>query len=103
MNSLWLLHWLSRSARRSGKFDWCSEGRHSEVNFRVAYTNESCSGGTQTIEGRGFEKEEVVMGPYSLDLRERVAAAIDQGESQRQVARRFGVSVRREKVSDFQG
>jgi len=32
------------------------------------------------------------MGPYSMDLRERVAAAIDQGQSQRQVARRFGVS-----------
>jgi transposase len=32
------------------------------------------------------------MGPYSMDLRERVAAAIDQGESQRQVARRFRVS-----------
>lgn len=32
------------------------------------------------------------MGPYSIDLRERVAAAIDQGQSQRQVARRFGVS-----------
>ena len=34
------------------------------------------------------------MGPYSMDLRERVAAAIDQGEgSQRQVAKRFRVSV----------
>src|SRR5215471_10482223 len=33
------------------------------------------------------------MGPYSTDLRERVAAAIDQGQSQRQVARRFGVSL----------
>jgi transposase len=33
------------------------------------------------------------MGPYSIDLRERVAAAIDQGQSQRQVARRFGVSL----------
>jgi transposase len=32
------------------------------------------------------------MGPYSIDLRERVAAAIDHGQSQRQVARRFGVS-----------
>jgi transposase len=32
------------------------------------------------------------MGPYSIDLRKRVAAAIDQGQSQRQVARRFGVS-----------
>jgi transposase len=33
------------------------------------------------------------MGPYSIDLRERVAAAIDQGQSQRQVARLFGVSL----------
>ena len=30
------------------------------------------------------------MGPYSMDLRERVAAAIDEGEgSERQIARRF--------------
>jgi transposase len=34
------------------------------------------------------------MGPYSMDLRERVAAAIDSGEgSQRRVAERFRVSV----------
>jgi transposase len=33
------------------------------------------------------------MAPYSVDLRERVAAAIDDGQSQRQVARRFRVSV----------
>jgi transposase len=34
------------------------------------------------------------MGPYSKDLRERVAAAVDHGEgSQRQIARRFRVSL----------
>ena len=34
------------------------------------------------------------MSPYSMDLRERVAAAIDQGEgSQRKLAKRFHVSV----------
>jgi transposase len=34
------------------------------------------------------------MGPYSMDLRERVAAAIDEGEgSQRQIAKRFRVRV----------
>ena len=34
------------------------------------------------------------MAPYSIDLRERVAAAIDQGEgSQRKIAKRFRVSV----------
>ena len=34
------------------------------------------------------------MGPYSMDLRERVAAAIDEGEgSERPIAKRFRVSV----------
>jgi transposase len=33
------------------------------------------------------------MGPYSMDLRERVAAAIDAGGSQRRVAKLFRVSV----------
>ena len=34
------------------------------------------------------------MGPYSMDIRERVAAAIDEGEgSERQIAKRFRVSV----------
>ena len=33
------------------------------------------------------------MGPHSLDLRERVAAAVDAGQSQRQVAQRFHVSL----------
>ena len=34
------------------------------------------------------------MGPYSMDLRERVAAAIDEGEgSERRIAKRFRVSV----------
>ena len=34
------------------------------------------------------------MGPYSMDLRERVAAALDEGEgSERQIAKRFRVSV----------
>ena len=34
------------------------------------------------------------MGPYSNDLRERVAAAVDHGEgSQREIARRFRVSL----------
>jgi transposase len=45
------------------------------------------------LNSEDLEQEEVVMGPYSIDLRERVAAAIDQGQSQRQVARRFGVSL----------
>ena len=34
------------------------------------------------------------MGPYSMHLRERVAAAIDEGEGcERQIAKRFRVSV----------
>jgi transposase len=41
-----------------------------------------------------LEPKENVMGPYSNDLRERVAAAVDHGEgSQREIARRFRVSL----------
>ena len=41
-----------------------------------------------------MEEEETAMAPYSLDLRERVAAAVDHGEgSQREIARRFRVSL----------
>lgn len=41
-----------------------------------------------------MEQEETAMAPYSLDLRERVAAAVDFREgSQRQIARRFRVSL----------
>src|SRR5512135_3795371 len=51
------------------------------------------------IEGRtrkrsATEEEATTMGPYSLDLRERVAAAVDHHEgSQREIARRFRVSL----------
>jgi transposase len=39
-------------------------------------------------------EKEIVMGPYSKDLRERVAAAVDHGEgSQREIARTFRVSL----------
>jgi transposase len=41
-----------------------------------------------------LEPKEIVMGPYSKDLRERVAAAVDHCEgSQREIARRFRVSL----------
>jgi transposase len=41
-----------------------------------------------------LEVKESIMGPYSNDLRERVAAAVDHGEgSQREIARRFRVSL----------
>ena len=32
------------------------------------------------------------MSPYSMDLRERVVSALDEGESSLEVAMRFGVS-----------
>ena len=41
-----------------------------------------------------MEEEKAAMRPYSLDLRERVAAAVDHREgSQREIARRFRVSL----------
>lgn len=41
-----------------------------------------------------MEQEKAAMRPYSLDLRERVAAAVDHREgSQREIARRFRVSL----------
>jgi transposase len=41
-----------------------------------------------------MEQEETAMAPYSMDLRERVAAAVDNREgSQRQIAQRFRVSL----------
>jgi transposase len=43
---------------------------------------------------KGSEPKEFVMGPYSKDLRERVAAAVDHHEgSQREIARRFRVDL----------
>lgn len=40
------------------------------------------------------EQEVTTMRPYSMDLRERVAAAVDHHEgSQRQIARTFRVSL----------
>jgi transposase len=44
--------------------------------------------------GEATEQEETAMAPYSMDLRERVAAAVDYQEgSQREIARRFRVSL----------
>ncbi len=41
-----------------------------------------------------MDQEDTAMAPYSLDLRERVAAAVDHREgSQREIARRFRVSL----------
>src|SRR3954470_19019213 len=45
------------------------------------------------VGGRPFE-EEIAMRPYSTDLRERIAAAVDHHEgSLREIARRFRVSL----------
>jgi transposase len=44
--------------------------------------------------GVAKDREDTAMAPYSLDLRERVAAAVDHREgSQREIARRFRVSL----------
>src|SRR5271165_221681 len=44
--------------------------------------------------GEAMNQEVPAMRPYSMDLRERVAAAVDEGEgSQREIARLFRVSV----------
>jgi hypothetical protein len=41
-----------------------------------------------------WSRRRLTMGSYSMDLRERLAAAIDEGEgSERQIAKRFRVSV----------
>ena len=44
--------------------------------------------------GVAMDQEDTAMAPYSIDLRERVAAAVDHREgSQREIARWFRVSV----------
>ena len=44
--------------------------------------------------GVAMDQEDTAMAPYSMDLRERVAAAVDHREgSQREIARRFRVSL----------
>ena len=44
--------------------------------------------------GVAMDQEDTAMAPYSRDLRERVAAAVDHREgSQREIARRFRVSL----------
>ena len=41
-----------------------------------------------------MEQEDTAMAPYSLDLRKRVVAAVDHREgSQREIARRFRISL----------
>ena len=64
------------------------------VYLRVAGANNSIVGDAKVFLARPWNRRRLTMGPYSMDLRERVAAVIDEGEgSQRQVAKRFRVSV----------
>src|SRR5271157_1448850 len=66
----------------------------SAVYLRIAGANNSIVGDAKVFLTRLWIRRRLAMGPYSMDLRERVAAVIDEGEgSQRQVAKRFRVSV----------
>ena len=66
----------------------------SAVYFRVAGANNSIVRDARVLLASHWSRWRPTMRPYSMDLRERVAAAIDAGEgSQRQVAKRFRVSV----------
>ena len=68
--------------------------RSSAVYFRVAGANNIIVRDARVLLASPWSRWRPTMRPYSMDLRERVAAAIDAGEgSQRQVAKRFRVSV----------
>src|SRR5271165_4436756 len=59
----------------------------SAVYLRIAGANNSIVGDAKVFLTRLWIRRRLAMGPYSMDLRERVAAVIDEGEgSQRQVA-----------------
>src|SRR3974377_1875639 len=69
-------------------------GLNSAVYLRIAGANNSIVGDAKVFLTRPWIRRRLAMGPYSMDLRERVAAVIDEGEgSQRQVDTRFRVSV----------
>ena len=71
-----------------------SEIKLCAVYFRVAGANNSIVRDARVLLASHWSRWRPTMRPYSMDLRERVAAAIDAGEgSQRQVAKRFRVSV----------
>jgi transposase len=66
----------------------------SAVYLRVAGANNSIVRDARVFLASPWSRRRLTMGPYSMDLRERVAAAIDEGEgSERQIAKRFRVSV----------
>ena len=66
----------------------------SAIYLRVAGANNSIVRDARVFLASPWSRRRLAMGPYSMDLRERVAAVIDEGEgSQRQVAKRFRVSV----------
>ena len=64
------------------------------VHLRVAGANNSIVRDAKVFLASPWSRRRLTMGPYSMDLRERVAAAIDEGEGcERQIAKRFRVSV----------
>src|SRR5208282_2447938 len=66
----------------------------SAVYLRVAGANNSIVRDARVFLASPWSRRRLTMGAYSMDLRERVAAAIDEGEgSERQIAKRFRVSV----------
>ena len=66
----------------------------SAIYFRVAGANNFIVRDARVLLASPWSRWRPTIRPYSMDLRERVAAAIDAGEgSQRQVAKRFRVSV----------
>ena len=60
----------------------------SAVYLRVAGANNSIVRDARVFLASPWSRRRLTMGPYSMDLRERVAAAIDEGEgSERQIAK----------------
>ena len=83
-----------RSATPISGTSWSESRKLRAVYFRVAGANNSIVRDARVLLASHWSRWRPTMRPYSMDLRERVAAAIDAGEgSQRQVAKRFRVSV----------
>ena len=95
LESLWPPHELTRSDK-----GWVITavksivGHTSAVYLRVAGANNSIVRDARVFLASPWSRRRLIMGPYSMNLRERVAAAIHEGEgSERQIAKRFRVSV----------
>ena len=96
-----ILDMTSGASRLADEYKWAVElaafRQHREpsaVYLRVAGANNSIVRDARVFLASPWSRRRLTMGPYSMDLRERVAAAIDEGEgSERQIAKRFRVSV----------